>query len=109
MAEVVTRSASQPESTDSQSGTAQEGSPADTTLGKNVQSGFVSRESVSADQQPANPVPEAPKAPAANPPVLPPQPTNSIFTLVIEAAAMVSVILIVVFSVSSRYRGREKE
>lgn len=36
-------------------------------------------------------------------------PGSSIYTLLIEAAAMVSVILIVVFSVSMRYRRREKD
>jgi hypothetical protein len=69
----------------------------------------VSQESVSQSEDPANPVAEVQKASAANPPVLPPQPTNSIFSMLIEAAAMVSVILIVVFSVSLRYRQREKE
>jgi hypothetical protein len=36
-------------------------------------------------------------------------PASSVYTLLIEVAAMVSVILIVVFSVSLRYRGRQKD
>ena len=68
----------------------------------------VSRESASLPEQPANPVSQVSKAPVANPPVLPPQPTNSIFSMLIEAAAMVSVILIVVFSVSLRYRQKRE-
>jgi len=61
-------------------------------------------ESVSSAESSANSLSPASQVPAVNPPVLPSQPTNSVFTMVIETAAMVSVILIAVFSVYTRYR-----
>jgi len=100
---------SQPESTGTQSVIAMDGSLADSTPGENGQSNSLSSESASLPEPPVNPVAQVSNAPVVNPPVLPPQPTNSIFSMLIEAAAMVSVILIVVFSVSLRYRQREKE
>jgi beta propeller repeat protein len=102
-------SAVQPDaSTASQSETSREGSSV-TVLSNDGQSKSISIESASPGQPPANSLPPVSIAPAVNPPALPPQPTNSIFTMLIEVAAMVSVILIVVFSVSIRYRQREKE
>ncbi|MEI6840622.1 MAG: PKD domain-containing protein [Methanomicrobiales archaeon] len=92
----------------SQSGIVQDGA-AMNAPSNDGQSGFVSQESVLPDQPPANPVPKVSYAPAPNPPALPLQPTSSVFTILIEAAAMISVVMIVVFSVSLRYRRREKD
>jgi len=89
-----------------QSGTVQEvtsGAP----LTNNGQSGSQSQESVSSGPPSDNPVPQASKAPAANPPVLPPQPTNSIFAMLVEAAAIVSIFVLVVFSVYMRSRKQD--
>ncbi len=86
----------------SQSGTSQEGIPAPSS--SNGQSHSLSTESAAAGQPSANPVPRVSNAPAANPPVLPPQPTNSIFTMLIEAAAIVSIFVLVVFSIYTRNR-----
>lgn len=88
--------------------TSKEGSTI-TALSNDGQSASVSGESVSPDGPPANSLQRESHVPVANPPALPPQPTNSIFTMVIEVVALVSVILIVVFSVSLRYRQWEKE
>ncbi|MEI7433919.1 MAG: PKD domain-containing protein [Methanomicrobiales archaeon] len=103
----VTQVASEPASTKgSQSGTIQEGTSG-TSSSNNMEPNSLSTESVAAGQPSANPVPRVSNAPAANPPVLPPQPTNSIFTIVIEAAAIVSISVLVVFSVYTRNRRRD--
>ena len=96
--------ASEPDtSKGSQQVTAQEGVSG--TSGSNTgQSNSFSTESVSPGQPLANPVAQVSKAPAANPPAIPPQPTNSIFTMLIEAAAIVSIFVLVVVSVYIRNR-----
>ena len=86
-----------------QSGTAQD-VISGASLPNNEQSGFQSLEAVSSGPPSANSLPQATNAPAANPPVLPPQPTNSIFTMLVEAAAIVSIFVLVVFSISVRNR-----
>lgn len=86
-----------------QSATAQEGESGE-VLRNNGQTTSQSQESVPQGQGLASPVPRDSTVPAANPPVLPPQPTNSIFTLVLEAAAIISVCLLIVFSVYTRNR-----
>ncbi|MCU0630092.1 MAG: hypothetical protein MUF37_02925, partial [Methanoregulaceae archaeon] len=78
------------------------------SLSKNGQSsGSQLQESVSSVQGSADPVPRESYIPAVNPPVVPPQPTNSIFTMLIEAAAIVSIFVLVVFSVYMRNRKSE--
>ena len=91
----------------SQQATAQEGIP-EILPGNSGQSSYLSTESVSPGQLSANPVQPVSNAPAANPPALPLQPTNSIFTMIIEAAAIISVSMLVVISVYMRSRGRDK-
>ena len=61
----------------------------------------------SSDPPSANPVPQSSKAPATNPAVLPPQPTNSIFAMLVEAAAIVSIFALVVFSIYVRNRKQD--
>jgi beta propeller repeat protein len=96
--------ASEPDaSKGSQSGTVQEGTVS-TAPSNNGQSNSLSPESVSPGQPPVNPVSPVSNAPAANPPVLPPQPTSSVFTMLMEAAAIVSVSMLVVISVYMRSR-----
>jgi beta propeller repeat protein len=91
----------------SQPGTPEDGTPG-TSVSNNGQSSSLSTESVSPGQPPVNPVSPVSNAPAANPPVLPPQPTSSVFTMLMEAAAIVSVSMLVVISVYMRSRGRDK-
>ena len=100
----VTQAASEPAATKgSQSGTVQEGTSG-ASSGNNREPNSLTTESVAAGQPSASPVPRVSNAPAANPPVLPPQPTNSIFTMLIEAAAIVSIFVLVVFSIYTRNR-----
>jgi beta propeller repeat protein len=77
------------------------------SLTNNGESASKSQESVSSSSPSTNPVPQVSKAPVANPPVLPPQPTNSIFSMIIEAAAIVSIFVLVVFSVYMRSRRQD--
>jgi hypothetical protein len=78
-----------------------------TALSNNGQTSTQSQGPGSSGPQSANPVPQASKVPAANPPVLPPQPTNSIFTMLIEAAAIVSIFVLVVSSIYLRNRKQD--
>jgi beta propeller repeat protein len=77
------------------------------SLSNNGESAPKSQESVFSSPPNNNPVPQASQVPVANPPVLPPQPTNSIFSMIIEAAAIVSIFVLVVFSVYMRNRKQD--
>ena len=75
-----------------------------TSISGNRQSTPSSQESMSSGQSSANPGSQSSKVPVANPAAIPPQTNNSIFILIIEAAAMVSIFVLVIFSIYVRNR-----